>query len=138
MNKKGIALVVVLIILGIIMSLVTILYYSLNTDLRLNLNFKNYMQDFYLADSSAKIQDVKVISLSVSNISEPNVLEEGQATFPGTNKIYNYEIKYEFYKESIMPGTSLNMFNNYFYSVKTYSNKIGIKELVSKIGPKIH
>jgi len=93
MNKKGIALVVVLIILGIIMSLVTILYYSLNTDLRLNLNFKNYMQDFYLADSSAKIQDVKVISLSVSNISEPNVLEEGQATFPGTNKIYNYEIK---------------------------------------------
>ena len=74
----------------------------------------------------------------LSNISEPNILETGNANFPGTNTQYNYTIKYEFYKESITPGTSLSMFNDYFYSVKTGVDDVEIKELISKIGPKIH
>ena len=138
MNNRGVAIVTVLIIIGVIMGLISILYYSLNTNFLINKNFKSYIADFYLADGAAKIQDVKTITLNVSNISEPNILETGSATFPDTNVSYQYEIKYEFYKESISPGTSLNMFNDYFYSVITNVNNIQIKEFLSKIGPKIH
>ncbi len=138
MNNKGIALVTVLIIVGIMMVLISILYFSINTDYFLNRNFKSYIMNFYYADGAVKIEDVKVITLNVPNISEPNILESGSATFPGTNVNYQYLIRYEFYKQNITPGTSLNMFNDYFYSVNSDVNNVKVKEFISKIGPTIH
>ncbi len=134
MNKKGIALISTLIIIVIIMTLISLLFFSINTNFTILKNFKLYVQDFYQADAATKIEDVKILTLNVSNILRPNVLEEGIDTFPASNISYQYRIKYEFYERHISPGTSLNMFNNYYYSVDIDLNNIKIKEFVSKIG----
>ena len=138
MNNKGIALVTVLIVIGTIMALISILFYTSKTSNMLNINFKNYLQDFFLGDGALKIEDVKVITINVSNISEPNVIGTGTTTFPYTNKNYTYQIRYEFFKQHISPGTSLSMFNDYFYSIRVDIESQYLKEFVSKIGPTIH
>ena len=141
MNNKGMALVTVLMLISVLLILIISLSTNSITNFSISKNTKSSKIDFYRANSANKIEMSDVVTLNVSNITNPSEppikdsdidLNDSSLTFK-----YHSKIKFEFYKPAIKPGTSLNMFSNYFYTVNTKVNNTTIKTLVYKIGPKM-
>ncbi len=136
-GKNGVALVTTLIITLAIATMIGILSYLLFSSFHIEKNFKLYFNEFYECDGVNSIRQLDIVNLPVSDITKPSILISQMSTIPETSESYSYVIKYEFFKPAIIPGTSLNIFNNYFYSVQTQKGATTIKTLVSKIGPKM-
>jgi hypothetical protein len=137
MNNKGIALVTVIVVLAILGALVTSLMFTSMNSFFLSANYKQTISDFYASDGISNVEDLDVITISVSDISKPSVIKDSQGSIPGTNTTYSSQIKYNFYKPAVVPGTSLNMFNDFFYTVTVTKGRVNIRKFVSKIGPKM-
>ncbi len=137
-DKRGIALVTALVISLAISISIGILIYMITSGFHITKNYKSSVADFYECDGVNNIEVLDVITLNVSDITKPKILKQSSSSIPGSsNEIYNSAIKYEFYKPAIIPGTSLNIFNNYYYSVQTTKGTVTIKTWVSKIGPRM-
>lgn len=136
-NNKGMALITVLSIMVIIGALIISLSVNMVSNLNLSANYKSSINNFYECEGVNTLEELNTISISVSDISKPSVIKSGSSNVPGTNQSYSVTIKYDFYKPAIMPGTSLNMFNDYFYIVRTTRGKVTIRKFISKLGPKM-
>jgi len=136
-NNKGVALVTVI----IIVSVITVLIVSLNINTITSFFTSNYYrsseQNFFMCEGANKIEESEVVIIGVSDISQPSTIKDEDVYFPGSSEKYHSKIKYEFYNTAIIPGTSLNMFNNYYYTVETTKDDATIRELISKLGPRM-
>ncbi len=141
MNNRGMAIVTVLMLISVILILIISLSINTVTNFTIVRNSKSTSIDFYKAESANKIEISDIITFNVSNItnpSEPPIKDADVSIDESSNSLnYHSTIKFEFYKNTIKPGTSMNMFSNYYYSVKTQVNNTVIKTLVYKLGPKM-
>ena len=141
MNNRGMALVTVLMLVSVLLILIASLLSNGITNISIFSNNKSSKIDFYIADSANKIEISDIITISVSNITTPSEppIKDSSLSLSDTSSSYTYHstIKFEFYKSSITPGTSLNMFSNYYYNVTTTAGDATIKTLSYKIGPKM-
>ncbi len=136
-KEKGMALITVLMIITIIGVLIISLSTNTVDNLKLSAVYKSSITNFYECEGVNTIEELNVVTISVSDISKPSVIKAGTSNFPGNQGVYSVRIQYGFYKSAVVPGTSLNMFNDYFYFVRTTKGKTTIRKLVSKIGPKM-
>jgi hypothetical protein len=141
MNNRGMAIVTVLMLISVLLILIISLSTNSITNFSISKNSKDNSIDFYRSESGNKIEISDIITISVSNItnpSEPPIKDTNVDFSDGTSSFaYHSTIKFEFYKPTIKPGTSMNMFSNYYYTVRTGINNTEIKTLVYKLGPKM-
>ena len=139
MNNKGMALVTVILLIAVFVILVLSLSTNSITNFDILKNFKSSKTDFYVDEAANQYEMPNIISISVSNVSKTSVIKDSDSTLISGSDSYNYhsEIRFLYYKNSIKAGTSLNMFSNYFYCIKTDVNKTTIRSMVYKLGPKM-
>ena len=134
-SNKGIVLLAVLVILVIVSVLAVALSTHSIIDLKITGNIKTATQDFFKSDGANRIEVSEIPSLSVPNIVKKyQTLKDGDETVPFN---YHYTITYLYYRQAIVPGYSLGMFNKYRYSVKTDANNQVVLTHEYKLGPKI-
>ncbi len=140
--QKGMALVVVL----MVMMVATLIGVGISTnttiDLKISSNKKNMINDFYISDGSNQAEVPKIASdttLGVADITKRSILRNADLLLNGLygNPRYHSLIIYHYYRSTMKAGYSLGMFNSYYYSTRTDRRQSGVTTSETKIGPKL-
>ncbi len=116
-SKNGVALITVLAILLIVSVLAITLSTNSIIDLKITENIKSSTKNFFLSDEANQMEIASIPFIGVSNIVKKNqVLRNVNKQTPF---LYHSKINYLYFRKSLIPGSSLNFWNSYYYKTET-------------------